>query len=91
MSNLTDFIGGGGIKSIQRGVGTGDITISAVDINKSVVVISNASSNNYVQYSSNYYTVYGYTHVAGGQLTTSTNLHISGSAAACYWQVIEYK
>jgi len=89
MSNLTDFIGGG-IKSIQRGIGTGDITISAVNMSKSIVIISNESSNTHAVYNTYYHTAYGYTHVSGGQLTTSTNLHISGQSTACYWQVIEY-
>jgi len=92
MTNLTDFIGGG-IKSIQRGVGNGEITISEVNINKAIVTISNESSNSLsssdVMHDGNasYGYGYGYTHVSGGQLTSSTTLSISGEATTCYWQV----
>ena len=97
------------IKSIQRGnvtlgnTGTTSVTITAVDISKSMLNLSTASgsrggkANNIT----NDYTSYGAAVVAGGNLDSSTSIFIragtglgssSSVAADCraYWEVIEY-
>ena len=97
------------IKSIQRGnvtlgnTDTTSVTITAVDISKSMLNISNANgcrggkANNNVSD----YTSYGAAIVAGGNLDSSTSIFIragtglgssSAVAADCraYWEVIEY-
>lgn len=87
------------IASIQRGawvyssLSSTDITITAVDLSKSVVIVSNKSS----QGNENSYSTGGN---AGGELTTTTNLHLDAgrlgqnstttNTGICYWQVIEY-
>jgi len=82
------------IKSIQKGsvsavTGNNDITISEVDLSKSVVLINSYASS--VEVSGTVYAV----SVLGGYLTTTTNLRIevqlaNVANAKIYWQVIEY-
>ena len=82
------------IKSIQRGVvscinGYNNVTISQVEMAKSIVII-NSYSTAWVQAD-----VLNLGAVLGGELTTSTNLRILAvkivtGAPAAYWQVIEY-
>lgn len=92
MSTLSQF-SGGGIKSIQRGSSTGTsnrtVTITAVDVNKSIV-ISNCSSG----YDGEPTTV-----IDGCYLSNSTTIQIvagtrsplpGGVPATVHWQVIEY-
>ena len=92
------------INSIQRGAVTfssessGNITISSVDLSKSMLVISCRSgrSDDYA-----YPTGSGWvsTNVAGGYLSSSTNIawssgslyNTSYSDGTMYWQVIEFK
>ncbi len=101
MSNLTDFIGGGGIKSIQRGqtVGTATVTISAVDTSKTFISSSFVSTGSFVDQpkqnglSGDYARGYGYGK-AGGEvvLTNSTTVDITAtdSNTTTSWEVIEY-
>ena len=97
------------IKSIQRGNvtlsagGTTSVTITAVDISKSMLNLSSANgarggkANN----TTNDYTSYGAAIVAGGNIDGSTSIFIragtglgssSAVAADCraYWEVVEY-
>lgn len=82
-------IGGGGsnIKSIQRGTTllnatTTNVSISAVDLTKSVVILSVESGGSGASFI-----------LAKGVLTTSTNLELDIDASGyctVYWQVIEF-
>lgn len=93
MSTLSQF-SGGGIKSIQRGSSAGTsnrtVTITAVDVNKSIV-ISNCSSG----LRSAYYTA---SITDGCYLANSTTIQIvagernggNTANATVHWQVIEY-
>lgn len=76
-----------GVKSIQRGTvyvsgtSTTDVTINAVDIAKSVIVLAAFASNN-----ADSVTFYA-------NLTTETNLALTYSANSEFyatWQVVEY-
>jgi hypothetical protein len=91
MSNLSQF-GGGGVKSVQRGVitltpagvGTGTATITAVDINKSVVfwLGSRHATNDFGNINSRV------------ELTNSTTVTAAvsgaGSVTEVGWQVVEF-
>ena len=73
-------LGAGGIKSIQRGYSAvGNVTITAVDLNKAVLIVNNAFWN-------------GDAIIGFGRLTNSTTLVVDASNAAglISWQVIEY-
>lgn len=77
----------GGVKSVQRGVsGAGDVTISAVNMNKSFVIATVRTG--YVGTSNAPATA-----MATAQLTSSTNLHIqcdgTFSSVTVEWQVVE--
>lgn len=85
-------IGGGNIKSIQRGTTTGivagqatqDIPISKVDPNKSIVLIENTAGTAFA------------TKLTLGQLTSETNLRLTrdgttGLGATIFWQVVEFE
>lgn len=103
---MAKFVGGltinefeenfGTVKSVQRGRATVtssasvQITINAVDISKSIIIVSNfVSTNNYnyMQYSAQ---------GAEGVLESSTSIHLYSSLfdSNCYnnvsWQVIEF-
>ena len=87
------------IKSIQRGTtlssnGTAvNVTITAVDLNKSFV-----SGTNQTGYMNNGSTANGIGNGAGATLTTTTNLAVTGGSsfslgtvpATLHWEVIEY-
>ena len=90
------------IKSIQRGTFTfnrstnsGNITISAVNVNKSMVIFSADASISQLGMYESQTAVSG---TVGGQLTTSTNLSWQGGTGrsdlvrdgTAYWQVIEF-
>lgn len=77
--NIND-LAGKTIKSIQKGIkeGEGNVSIAAIDINKSILLI-----NNY----------YSSTTTAGGALIDSTTIWVAGGAyntPKCVWQVIEF-
>jgi len=97
------------IKSIQRGNvtlsagGTTSVTITAVDISKSMLNLSSANGARGGKANNNVsdYTSYGAAIVAGGNLDGSTSVFIragtglgssSAVAADCraYWEVVEY-
>lgn len=93
MSTLSQF-SGGGIKSIQRGSSAGSsnrtVTITAVDVNKSIV-ISNCSSGLRGDVDGDI------TVIDGCYLANSTTIQIvagapgaSSTDANVHWQVIEY-
>ena len=98
------------IKSIQRGstslasAGTSDVTINSVDTDKAFVSVSCKSGGKVwraTSTSSEYYTT-SVALIAGGTLTSSTNLRVSGGNMTgytllrndvnmtAYWEVIEY-
>jgi hypothetical protein len=92
VSTLSQFIGGGNIKSVQRGTitmgtsGSVAATITAVDTAKSVLIHlgSQSPDNDFSR---------GMTRV---QLTNSTTVTAltsgnSGSGATVGWQVVEYE
>ena len=97
------------IKSIQRGNvtlsagGTTSVTITAVDISKSMLNLSSANGARGGKANNNVadFTSYGAAIVAGGNLDSSTSVFIragtglgssSAVAADCraYWEVVEY-
>ena len=97
------------IKSIQRGNvtlssgGTTSVTITAVDISKSMLNLSSANGarGGKANSISDNYTSYGAAIVAGGNLDSSTSIFIRagtglGSSSAtssdcrAYWEVVEY-
>ena len=97
------------IKSIQRGNvtlssgGTTSVTITAVDISKSMLNLStaNGARGGKANNTTNDYTSYGAAIVAGGNLDGSTSIFIragtglgsssaTGSDCRAYWEVIEY-
>lgn len=77
--NMSSLTGGGSpINSIQRGSNTGNTTIAAVDMDKSVVIVNNAGGGSSSTFCSAY-------------LNSSTQLVItSASGVPTRWQVIEY-
>lgn len=73
--NLSSLaIGGGAIKSIQRGTaGAGTVTITAVNTSKAVVAnLGNSNGDSSLV------------------LTDSTTLTVSATGGATSWQVVEY-
>ena len=78
--NMSGLTGGGSpINSIQRGVSSGgNTTISAVDVDKSVVIVNNAGGGSSSTFCSAY-------------LNSSTQLVVTAaSGVPTRWQVIEY-
>ena len=81
-------LGGGGVKSVQRGLATisttvgTNVTISAVDMSKTFVAVSYYGTTNTSQTN------------ASIQLTTPTNILLKngggGTVTEASWQVVEY-
>lgn len=95
MATLSSMLGGssGGVKSVQRGIaslsnGTTNVTISAVVLAKSILIVHGSQFN----YSGYYYNI-------AAHLTSTTNINFpeinywGGTNyvySTAYWQVIEY-
>lgn len=116
MSIREMLAGGGGVKSIQTGYvrsatlasGTGednrylDITISGVNVSKSMVMVSGSGGAGTLGFDGSYYssvTSSGVVFVLFPKLTSATNLRLgtkdvnsnSASSIAARWTVVEYK
>lgn len=101
MSTVTGFLsgGGGGINSVQRGTvtGTSTVTISSVDVNKTLVNVSftSAGSSTTTRSTSSNLTGYGFGYgKVGGRavLTNATTLDVTATDGntTTYYEVVEY-
>lgn len=90
MSNFTDFYGGGGIKSIQRGdIGLGNgttftATVSAVNPAKAVLMYLGTTDG------SNNGTGVFRLQLTNGTTITAIRYSASNSISTCSWQLVEY-
>jgi hypothetical protein len=89
-SKTLSSIVGGGLKGVQRGsvissgTGTTNITITAVNIEKSFLTINYGRDQDGSS---------GHPGTPGAALTTSTNIAVIGDLATpcvVYWEVVEY-
>jgi len=96
MSTLSQFAGGGGVKSVQRGTAsvttTNTVTISSVDTSKSVVIATVKSGTNQYSFDNARWAC-----TASTALTNSTTITLTNGAggnifgtSSVDWQVVEY-
>jgi hypothetical protein len=80
MSTLSQFFSSGGIKSVQtghQGIFDDDVTVNAVDPNKSFIVITTTGG-----------TIWnGFAYV---QLTNATTVSVNCTFTSVHWQLIEF-